>query len=118
MTRGSGWSRHAAAAGFAVLYPQQLRANNAGRCLNWFSPEDTGRDRGEAASVAAMITAMVRSHDLDPSRVVITGLSAGGAMSATMLPLYPEPFAGGAIIAGLPHGPAASTPQAFKPMRG
>ena len=97
-----------------------IRSNagpTAGLCFNWFFPEDTARDRGEAASIAAMIIAMVRRHDLDPSRVFITGLSAGGAMSATMLALYPELFAGGAIIAGLPHGAAASMPQAFEAMR-
>ncbi len=116
--QGAGWSRHAESEGFAVLYPQQRRANNPGLCFNWFSPEDTARNRGEAASIAAMIVAMVRDHGLDPSRVFITGLSAGGAMSATLLALYPELFAGGAVIAGLPHGAAASMRQALEAMRG
>jgi poly(hydroxyalkanoate) depolymerase family esterase len=115
---GTGWSRHAEQHGFAVLYPQQRRANNPGLCFNWFAPEDVARDRGEAASIAAMIAAMVREHDLDPARVFITGLSAGGAMTAAMLAAYPELFAGGAIIAGLPAGAASTMPQAFETMRG
>ena len=32
----------------------------------------------------------------------MTGLSAGGAMTSVMLATYPEVFAAGAIIAGLP----------------
>ena len=115
---GSGWSRHAVESGFSVLYPQQRRTNNPGLCFNWFSPDDTARGRGEAASIAEMIAAMVREHDLDPARVFITGLSAGGAMSAVLLATYPELFAGGAIIAGLPYGAAASMPEAFEAMRG
>jgi dienelactone hydrolase len=41
-------------------------------------------------------------HGLDRKRVFVTGLSAGGAMTSVMLATYPEKFAGGAIIAGLP----------------
>ncbi|MDB5420122.1 MAG: LpqC, poly, partial [Brevundimonas sp.] len=115
---GAGWSQHAQAKGFSVLFPHQRRANNPGLCFNWFSPDDTARDRGEAASIAAMIIAMVRDHDLDPGRVFITGLSAGGAMTAVLLSVYPELFAGGAIIAGLPYGAASSMPEAFAAMRG
>jgi poly(3-hydroxybutyrate) depolymerase len=65
-----------------------------------------------------MIEAMVISHGLDRKRVFITGLSAGGAMAAAMLASYPEVFAGGAIIAGLPYGSATTIPQAFDRMRG
>jgi poly(3-hydroxybutyrate) depolymerase len=39
-------------------------------------------------------------------------------MAAAMLATYPELFAGGAIIAGLPHGVAHSVPQALERMRG
>src|SRR4029079_7350051 len=46
----------------------------------------------------------------------IVGLSAGGAMSAAMLAAYPDVFAGGAIIAGLPHGVAANVQQALQTM--
>ena len=115
---GSGWSRHAEALGFAVLFPEQRRTNNPGLCFNWFTEGDVARDRGEAASIAEMIVAMVRDHDLDPKRVFITGLSAGGAMVAAMLATYPDLFAGGAVIAGLPFAAATGMTQAFDAMRG
>ncbi|BCG71583.1 LpqC, poly [Mesorhizobium sp. 113-1-2] len=115
---GSGWSRLAEEEGFAVLLPEQQRANNANLCFNWFVPEDVTRDRGEVLSIRQMIEAMVTKHGLDRWRVFITGLSAGGAMAAAMLATYPEVFAGGAIIAGLAYGSASTIPEAFDRMRG
>ncbi len=115
---GSGWSQLAEQEGFAVLFPEQQRANNANLCFNWFVPGDTSRDSGEALSIRQMIEALVVAHGLDRNRIYITGLSAGGAMAAAMLAAYPDVFAGGAIIAGLAHGSASTIPEAFDRMRG
>ncbi len=114
---GAGWSKLAAQAGFVVLAVEQKALNNPNTCFNWFNPEDIRRGDGEAASIAAMIGTMIKHHALDPSRVFITGLSAGGAMTAAMLATYPEVFAGGAIIAGLPFGAAANVRDALDSMR-
>ena len=116
--RGSGWSELAERHGFAVLFPEQTRANNHNLCFNWYAARDNRRGRGEAASIAQMVKHLVASHDLDPARVFINGLSAGGAMTAAMLASYPDLFAGGAIIAGLPFGVAEGVPQALERMRG
>ena len=97
---------------------EQARSNNANTCFNWFQPGDIARDQGEALSIGQMIQTVVSRHDIDPSRVFITGLSAGGAMANVMLAAYPEVFAGGAIIAGLPYGTASTIPEAFDRMRG
>ena len=53
--RGSGWSQLAERHGFALLFPQQRRANNSNLCFNWFVPSDARRGRGEASSLAQMI---------------------------------------------------------------
>ncbi|MEI9411944.1 PHB depolymerase family esterase [Mesorhizobium salmacidum] len=116
--RGAGWSRMADRKGFAVLYPEQQRSNNANLCFNWFAPDDTRRGSGEALSIRQMIEAVVIANDVDRTGIFVTGLSAGGAMAAAMLATYPEVFAGGAIIAGLPYGSATTLPQAFDRMRG
>ena len=116
--RGAGWWRAADEHGFALLFPEQQRANNPNLCFNWFSPDDTRRDRGEARSIREMVAEMHARFGTDPERVFVTGLSAGGAMTAVMLATYPEVFAGGGIIAGLPFGSAHSVPQAFDRMRG
>ncbi|PNP97515.1 hypothetical protein A8G00_21915 [Sphingobium sp. SA916] len=115
---GSGWSQLADELGFALLFPEQRRANNPNRCFNWFAPGDSARDAGEPLSIRQMIATMVAAHPIDEARIYVTGLSAGGAMTSIMLATYPEVFAGGAIIAGLPYGAAASVPEAFARMRG
>ncbi len=113
---GAGWMQLAMLAGFAVLLPEQQRANNPNRCFNWFLPEDTRRDQGEVASIKQMVDRMVLDHGLDPKRVFVTGLSAGGAMTSALLACYPETFAAGAIIAGLPYGCAGNTQEALMAM--
>jgi poly(hydroxyalkanoate) depolymerase family esterase len=113
---GAGWSTLARRYGFALLMPQQKVSNNANGCFNWFQPDDSGRDRGEALSIRQMIRFAIAKYGLDETRIFVTGLSAGGAMTSVMLASYPEVFAGGAIIAGLPFGVANNLQQALAAM--
>ncbi|WP_242136880.1 PHB depolymerase family esterase [Sphingomonas sp. TREG-RG-20F-R18-01] len=114
---GSGWSRLADRHGFVLLYPEQDRTNNANLCFNWFEPGDIARGEGEALSIHQMIEAVVVAHSIERDRIFVTGLSAGGAMASVMLATYPETFAAGAIIAGLPYGCATNVQHAFGAMR-
>jgi poly(hydroxyalkanoate) depolymerase family esterase len=109
----SGWTGLAERYHFALLLPEQQQANSEDRCFNWFPDEDNHRDRGEAASIKAMIDRMVADHGVDRGRVFVTGFSAGGAMTAVMLATYPEVFAGGAVIAGVPYGCANTDGEPF-----
>jgi poly(hydroxyalkanoate) depolymerase family esterase len=113
---GAGWSTLAKHYGFALLMPEQQPSNNANGCFNWFNPEDIRRGRGEACSIRQMIARMVSDHKIDKHRIFITGLSAGGAMTSVMLATYPEVFAAGAIIAGLPYGVARNVREALSGM--
>jgi poly(hydroxyalkanoate) depolymerase family esterase len=131
----TGWVKLADQFGFALMLPEQkglvlgqptmtalpvnpalpefplplLDVNNYLGCFNWFEPGDTARGEGEALSIEQMVDRMKADYSIDSSRVFITGLSAGGAMAAVMLATYPEVFAAGAIVAGLPYK-CASTP--------
>jgi poly(3-hydroxybutyrate) depolymerase len=109
----SGWTTLAEHFRFALLLPEQQQDNNSARCFNFFMDEHNRRGRGEAASIAAMVSTMMAQHDVDRSRVFITGLSAGGAMTAVMLAAYPDVFTAGAIIAGVPYGCASAGGSAF-----
>jgi feruloyl esterase len=113
---GAGWSTLADRYGFALLLPEQQPSNNSNGCFNWFLPGDTRRGGGEALSIRQMIEKIVIDKKIDRRRVFITGLSAGGAMTSVMLACYPEVFAAGAIIAGLPYGAAGNVQQAFQSM--
>ncbi len=114
----AGWLELADRVGFAVLAPEQSAANSANRCFNWFQPGDTARGQGEVASIRNMMRAAVKRHSSDSDRVYVTGLSAGGAMALAMLATYPEAFAGGAVVAGLPFGVAENLQEALQAMFG
>jgi feruloyl esterase len=113
---GTGWSALADRMGFVVVYPEQLPANNPQNCFSWFLPADITRNSGEALSIQQMVEHAIRAYGVDHRRVFVTGLSAGGAMAAALLATYPEVYAGGAIIAGLPYGRANSVQEAFEAM--
>jgi len=108
----SGWRTFADRWRFALVLPEQRSANNSSSCFTWFQPGDTSRDQGEALSVRQMVDRAVTGYGLDPERVFVSGLSAGGAMSAVMLATYPDVFAAGSVIAGLPYRCATSLSQA------
>ncbi|MFJ6929130.1 alpha/beta hydrolase family esterase [Streptomyces nigra] len=101
---GSGWLQLADRWKFSVVLPQQQSANNLSSCFNWFQTGDIARGQGEAASIAQMVDRQLADTSGDASRVQVTGLSAGGGMTAVMMAAYPEKFAAGGIVAGLPYG--------------
>ncbi|NIR29664.1 MAG: PHB depolymerase family esterase [Gammaproteobacteria bacterium] len=99
----TGWTALADELGFLLLLPQQGVTNNPMRCFNWMLPGHRERGRGEPAAVMALVDEVQADYPVDASRLFVTGLSAGGAMAAVLLATYPERFAAGAVIAGLPY---------------
>jgi len=112
----SGWQKYADAWRFALVYAEQKTANNSNRCFNWFLPGDTARGQGEALSIRQMVTQAVAAYGSDPARVSVTGLSAGGAMSAVMLAAYPDAFTAGSVIGGIPYRCATDVVSAYSCM--
>jgi poly(hydroxyalkanoate) depolymerase family esterase len=113
---GAGWIQLADRLRFTVVLPEQQTANNMNRCFNWFERGDTTRGQGEAESIAQMVRRTIADTGANPARVHVTGLSAGGAMTAVMLATYPEMFAGGGVVAGIAYRCAASMIDAFSCM--
>lgn len=108
----SGWIELADRLHVALALPEQTQGNNPRNCFNWFVISQNRRGQGEALSIRQMVDKMKSDHGIDPSRVFVTGLSAGGAMTSVMLATYPDVFAGGGIVAGLPYG-CANDPSPF-----
>ena len=105
----SGWREAADADGFVLLLPEQRSVNHPTRCLNFAERLDSIRDSGEALSIRQMVAHAAGHHAVDADRVFVTGLSAGGGMTSVMLATYPDVFAAGAIVAGLPYRCGNST---------
>ena len=98
---------------YLVLYPQQTWRANPYRCWNWFDPSNH-KGNGEAAIVAGMVREVAKSHSVDPSRIYVAGLSAGGALASALASCYADVFAACAIHSGLMFQ-AASSPAAARP---
>lgn len=103
--------------GVVVLYPEQTQHANAQKCWNWFKPQHQRRGRGEPAVIAALARSIATKHRVDPARVYVAGLSAGGAMADVVGHCYPDVFAAVGVHSGLPYGCAADVGSALSAMR-
>ncbi len=112
----SGMNEIAEANRFMVVYPEQSRLANLLKCWNWFDPKHQARDAGEPSILAAVVDQVRSSYNVDPERIYVVGVSAGGAMASILGATYPDIFAAVGLFAGAEFKAATSVSEALAAM--
>lgn len=122
--RGTRMNVAAARDGFVVLWPQQRASNHPQKCWNWYVPAHSRRGAGEVERLHALVARTIAAEGIDPGKVYLVGVSAGGAMAVNYALAWPRDVraiavhsAPGALVAGDVHmaltvmknGPAENT---------
>jgi len=115
--RGTRMNEVAEEHGFLVAYPEQTAAGNPQKCWSWFDPAHQGRGRGEPEDVARIAREVMAARRVDPARVYVAGVSAGGAMALILAANYPELFAAAGSHSGVAFRAAGGVQEALRAMQ-
>jgi len=106
----SGFDELAQREGFIVAYPRILAgaAISAQSCWPWWDPSEIRAGAGAVEDLFQIIQEIRDDYRVDPDRIHVAGLSAGGAMALAMLVAHAGQVASGCAVAGVPYGESAA----------
>src|SRR5437764_237349 len=100
--------------GFVVLYPDvdatgRAQPGPTENCWKFPDPQAWTRDSSDAGAIADMTRAVMRARAIDPERVYLIGMSAGGFMASIEAAAYPDLYAAIGISAAGAYADAGCT---------
>jgi poly(hydroxyalkanoate) depolymerase family esterase len=98
----------AEAKGFIAVFPEQPPSANFLRCWNFFLDAHMHRGTGEPSLIAGITNWVRQRYTVDPRRIYVAGLSAGGAMASVMGASYPDLYAAVGIGSGCEYAATAT----------
>ena len=102
--------------GGIALFPEQSRSAHPLGCWNWYDTRHQLADGGEPSMIVGLTRQVIAAHDVDPCRVYVAGMSAGGAMAVILGQAYPDVYAAVGVHSGLPAGAAFDLASALRTM--
>jgi poly(hydroxyalkanoate) depolymerase family esterase len=93
--------------GFIAIYPSAPRD---GHCFDVSSPGAlTHNGNSDPVGIVSMVRYVQKHQHADPHKVFATGISSGAMMTNVLMGDYPDVFAGGSVMSGVPFGCFATT---------
>src|SRR5688572_1410983 len=90
--------------GFITIAPG-LPSGDGDGCWDVGSSQSLTHDGGShSRAIAQMVSFAIAEYGADASRVYVLGASSGAMMTNVLLGSYPDVFAAGAVLAGVPFG--------------
>lgn len=102
--------------GGIALFPEQSRSAHPLGCWNWYDTRHQFADGGEPSMIVGLTRQVIAGHGVDPARVYVAGMSAGGAMAVILGQAYPDVYAAVGVHSGLPAGAAHDLVSALRTM--
>ncbi|WP_167784732.1 alpha/beta hydrolase family esterase [Ramlibacter rhizophilus] len=102
--------------GGIALFPEQSRSAHPFGSWNWYDVKHQLASGGEPSMLAGLTRQIIRDHAVDPARVYVAGMSAGGAMAMILGQTHPELFAAIGVHSGIATGVAHDLMSALRAM--